>query len=270
MHEDLNVNWRRNPLRGLTEKEEAHRERAPPFLASKGEFDRYIHRDWSKLTELFAGQHISRLQCTTCTKTSTTYETFYSISVEIPPNRGRPVSLHDCLRSYTTSETLAGDEVWRCPNCRAEREATKRITISRAPEYLVIHFKRFSASHTERARKVHTPIDFPLKGLDMSSYMLQPPDAQTVKYLEGTYGPRATETPPSMQPPFLYDAYAVMRHLGGTMGSGHYIALVEDKSRGRWRQFNDDKIDDFMPEQLSPSQRLQNEQAYIVFYQRVR
>ena len=104
----------------------------------------------------------------------------------------------------------------------------------------------------------------------MGPYMLGLPDAQTVKFLEDKYGPRANETPPSMQPPFRYDAYAVMRHLGGTMGSGHYIALVEDKSRGRWRQFNDDKIDDFMPEQLSPSQRLQNEQAYIVFYQRVR
>jgi len=54
------------------------------------------------------------------------------------------------------------------------------------------------------------------------------------------------------------------------MTSGHYIALVRDKARNCWREFNDNRVTDFRPEDLSPSKRLQNEQAYIVFYQRSR
>ena len=79
---------------------------------------------------------------------------------------------------------------------------------------------------------------------------------------------RGAEAPSSMRPPFKYDAYAVMRHLGGTIASGHYISLIQDRARGCWREFNDDRVTDFKPESLPPAKRLQNEQAYIVFYQR--
>lgn len=72
-----------------------------------------------------------------------------------------------------------------------------------------------------------------------------------------------------MTRPFRYDAYAVMRHLGASMGSGHYIGIVRDAARGCWREFNDERIGDFRPEELSWERRLQNEMAYIVFYQRV-
>lgn len=73
-----------------------------------------------------------------------------------------------------------------------------------------------------------------------------------------------------MNGPYIYNAYAVIRHLGSTLGSGHYVAMVKDKSRGCWRQFNDERVADFEPGNLPPSERLQNEKAYIVFYERER
>jgi ubiquitin carboxyl-terminal hydrolase 8 len=73
---------------------------------------------------------------------------------------------------------------------------------------------------------------------------------------------------PTMQPPYLYDAYAVMRHIGTTLTSGHYTCLAKDRPRGCWRQFNDTWVGDFDPERLSERDRLQNEMAYIVFYER--
>jgi ubiquitin carboxyl-terminal hydrolase 8 len=75
---------------------------------------------------------------------------------------------------------------------------------------------------------------------------------------------------PTMNGPYVYNAYAVIWHIGATLGSGHYIAFVKDKSRGCWRSFNDDKITDFDPGNLPPHNRLQNEKAYIVFYERER
>ncbi|KAB8346159.1 hypothetical protein FH972_023205 [Carpinus fangiana] len=264
LHEDFNIHWQRTPLRALTEAEEARRERQPTLLASKTEWERYLHRDHSKLTDLFAGQHISRLTCTTCHHSSTTYEPFYSISVEIP-KVPRQVSIYDCLKSYCSEEKLSGDEVWRCPNCKTEREATKRITITRVPEFLVVHFKRFSASHSERARKITTPIDFPLEDLDMDPFVNPLPPTQQLKDLLSRDANLMT---PAVTAPFKYEAYAVMRHIGGTLTSGHYIALVRDRARGLWREFNDSRVTDFRPENLSAQYGLQNEQAYIVFYQR--
>ena len=257
LHEDLNINWNRSPLRPLTTDQEMVRERMPIHQVSKVEWERYTHRESSFIADLFAGQHASRLRCTTCRNTSTTYEAFYSISVEIP--RSGRGEIRECLQSYCQEEMLSGDEVWKCPHCKCEREATKRITITRIPQVLVIHFKRFSASKTESARKVHTPIDFPLHGLNMGPYM-----AATKAEPDTDHG----NVDPAITPPFLYDAYAVMRHLGQSGNGGHYIALVKDTARGCWRKFDDDRATDFDPNKLRPDQRLQNEQAYLVFYGR--
>ena len=260
LHEDLNINWERNPLRPLTMKEEMARERMSVHHVSKLEWTRYCHRESSFISSLFAGQHSSRLRCTTCRNTSTTYEAFYSISVEIP-HSGRG-DIRDCLHSYCQEEMLSGDEVWKCPHCKCEREATKRITITRAPQFLVIHFKRFSASKTESARKVHTPIQFPLHGLNMEPYMVPAAGPVDPDAVNGDKIDAATT------PPYLYDAYAVMRHLGQSGNGGHYISLVRDAARGCWRKFDDERATDFDPNKVRPEQRLQNEQAYLVFYGR--
>ncbi|KAI5204447.1 cysteine proteinase [Aureobasidium subglaciale] len=266
LHEDLNKNWSKTPLKALTADQEATREKMPKPIVCRTEWGRYTHREQSYLTQLFGGQHASRLRCTTCHFTSTTYEAFYSISVEIP--RSGVASIQDCLRSYCAEERLSGDEVWKCPRCNCEREATKKITITRAPQFLVVHFKRFSAGRGESARKVRTPIDFPLKNLDMSQYMLPSPSEQETHLISKQYGGDALKPDPTMQPPYLYDAYAVMRHIGTTLTSGHYTCLAKDRARGCWRQFNDTNVGDFDPERLTERDRLQNEMAYIVFYER--
>jgi len=270
LHEDLNINWQRHPLNPLTAKQELDRERLPIQQASRIEWDRYTHRESSYISERFAGQHASRLRCTTCRGTSTTYEAFYSISVEIPridvKHGQRPWDITDCLRSYCKEERLSGDEVWKCPYCKCEREATKQITITRAPQFMVIHFKRFEMRRGESAKKVHTPINFPLFGLNMEPYMI-PPSLKGGDHKSD----RAIETyaDPATTPPYLYDAYAVMRHIGSSGDGGHYISLVRDAARGNvWRKFDDERVTDFDPSKMKSGQGLQNEQAYIVFYGR--
>ncbi|KAL6714448.1 ubiquitin-specific protease doa4 [Lecanora helva] len=267
LHEDLNINWQRTPLNPLTSKQELDRERLPIHEASRIEWDRYTHRESSYISERFAGQHASRLRCTTCHGTSTTYEAFYSISVEIPRTQAkRQWTIDDCLRSYCKEERLSGDEVWKCPYCKCEREATKQITITRAPQFMVVHFKRFEMRRGESAKKVHTPINFPLFGLNMEPYMVVPAPK---KANPNHHQAMETWVDPATTPPYLYDAYAVMRHIGSSGNGGHYISLVRDAARGNiWRKFDDERVTDFDPQKLKPDQRLQNEQAYIVFYGR--
>jgi len=43
---------------------------------------------------------------------------------------------------------------------------------------------------------------------------------------------------------------------------------VKDSSRNTWRKFDDERPTDFNPAKLHFKDRLQNEQAYIVFFQR--
>ncbi|KAI2794415.1 hypothetical protein POX_a01014 [Penicillium oxalicum] len=261
LHEDLNINWQRNPLRPLTTSQEMQRERMPVQKVSEIEWNRYSHREDSFISSLFAGQHASRLRCTTCRQTSTTYEAFYSISVEIPAEGTGDI--YQCLRSYCQEEMLSGDEVWKCPYCKCDRIATKQIIVTRAPQILVVHFKRFSASKTQSARKIHTPIEFPLHGLRMDDYIVQYPHAKS----SGDVGVSSSIGPAT--PPFTYDAFGVLKHIGSSMGSGHYVSLVRDAERQCWRKFDDDRVTDFNPRDLRPRDRLQNEQAYIVFYERV-
>jgi ubiquitin carboxyl-terminal hydrolase 8 len=259
LHEDLNVNWERTPLRPLTTAEEMQRERMEIARASPIEWKRYEHRDYSYMSSLFAGQHASRLRCLTCKRTSTTFEAFYSISVEIP--RDRPGHIYDCLSSYCREEKLS--ELWRCPYCKCEREATKQIILTRLPQFLVIHFKRFAASKMERAKKIHSPIEFPLHDLSMDDFVIpRPPQNQADEH-----GRVAAE--PATTPPYIYDAYGVLRHLGNSGDSGHYISVVKDQGRGVWRKFDDERYQDLDPSKLSSRDRLTNGEAYIVFYQRV-
>lgn len=267
LHEDLNANWSRTPLQALTDQQEQVREKMPKPIVSKMEWGRYTHRELSYLTELFGGQHASRLRCTTCQFTSTTYEAFYSISVEIP--RSGKATIQDCLRSYCAEEMLSGDEVWKCPRCNKEREATKQITITRAPQFLVVHFKRFSAGRGESARKVRTPIEFPLRNFNLEPYMLPSPTPKEQHAMSKNFPPEQLKPDSTMTPPYFYDAYAVMRHIGTTLTSGHYTCLAKDTARKCWRQFNDTWVGDFDPDRLPERDRLQNEMAYIVFFQRV-
>ncbi|KIW22145.1 uncharacterized protein PV07_12466 [Cladophialophora immunda] len=257
LHEDLNVNWERTPLRPLTTAEEMQRERMEIARASPIEWKRYEHRDHSYMSSLFAGQHASRLRCLTCKRTSTTYEAFYSISVEIP--RDRAGHIYDCLSSYCREEKLS--ELWRCPYCKCEREATKQIILTRLPQFLVIHFKRFAASKHEKAKKIHTPIEFPLHNLGMDDFVI--PRSPALPDQDGRLNMELATTPP-----YTYDAYGVLRHLGNSGDGGHYISIVKDQGRGVWRKFDDERHVDLDPMKLSPRDRLQNGEAYIVFYQR--
>ena len=232
-----------------------------------------MHRDNSLIGNLFAGQHASKLTCATCGTTSTKYEAFWSISVEIPHDRACDV--RDCLRSYCSAEHLDTEDSWRCPRCKAPREATKKITITRAPDTLVVHFKRFSASRGESARKIRTPIYFPLQGLDMGPFMEPSITPEQESYVRSNARDAEAQltglrTDPAMNGPYMYNAYAVIWHVGNTLGSGHYIAFVKDKAKGCWRAFNDERIHDFEPANLSEKDRLQNEKAYVVFYERER
>lgn len=268
LHEDFNGDWSRTPLRMLTEKEEAERERRPRIYVAKLEWSRYLHRENSFITSLFYGQQSSRVRCPHCNATSTQYDPWALLQLEIP--EAKETQLQSCLRNHFKDELLDDENQWICPNCKVPRRATKKMTITRAPHCLVIALKRFKTHpRTGDQRKIHTAVRFPLEGLDLGEFTLPAPDPEEQKTIRAQYGPEALDgLDPGMRGPFIYDAYAVVRHQGDTTRSGHYTAAVKDRARGVWRFFNDTQSQDFNPERLGSQKALDNDQAYLVFYQR--
>ncbi|KAI9759358.1 MAG: ubiquitin-specific protease doa4 [Chaenotheca gracillima] len=259
LHEDMNYNFKRTPLKSLSTEDEKKRESMPPQVVSRIEFNRYSHMHLSWISRLFDGQHSSRLQCPACGCSSTSYETFKAVSLEIP--RGAS-NIYQCLDNYTKQETLTGDDRWLCPDCKVPREATKKITFTRAPRVLVVQLKRFQTVRRGLTNKNSTKVRFPLMQLDMAPYMLPPLSPEARQAALAKYGDAVLEPETETTPPFRYDAYAVVQHMGSLSG-GHYTALVcADMQRGAWMEFNDKHV------QPISADRVATEKAYLVFYVR--
>merc|ERR1719210_1420236 len=147
------------------------------------------------------------------------------------------IKLSECLKLYTSSEKLGADDAWYCPNCQKHQQATKKFDLWSLPEVLIIHLKRFSYNRYWRD-KIGTVIEFPVKNLDMTPYVINSAHGQAI-----------------------YDLLAVSNHYGG-MGGGHYTAYGKNKIDGNWHYFDDSSVTQTNEEAVV------TKAAYVLFYQR--
>ena len=97
--------------------------------------------------------------------------------------RGGAVYIEECIEKFVEIEYLDGQDGWyslflsavelmirNCPKCKCKRRAQKQLTISRLPEILIIHFKRFYYQGPFR-NKIDTYVEFPINCMDMSRYL---------------------------------------------------------------------------------------------------
>jgi ubiquitin carboxyl-terminal hydrolase 8 len=239
LHEDLNINSNRSPLKALSEAEERRREALPIQIASRLEWDRRTHNNYSQISSRFSVQYASRLKCLTCNTTSTSYGTEYCIPLEIPA-KGR-IDIYECLKNYTKEERFERENNWRCPSCKKIRESTRKITITRAPEILVINLKRFH-NRGAQTTKIKTWVDFPLNNLDMTPFVVPPLSSHDAGQWPALLSEPLIET----TPPFKYGLYGVVNHYGSGVKSGHYIA-VRRVNQSTWTEFNDRYVTDIDP-----------------------
>lgn len=150
------------------------------------------------------------------------------------------VTLYDLLDFFQCQEKLEKDNPWYCSRCKKHQEAIKKTDIYKAPNYLIIHLKRFKIRTNNLMTSWATNskntsfIDYPVENLDITKYIIGPQKGRAI-----------------------YDLYGVVQHFGGLNG-GHYTALA--KNMGRWYDFNDETV--------SYAEKIVNSSAYLLFYKR--
>ena len=86
---------------------------------------------------------------------------------------------------------------------------------------MVLQLKRFRyvpGAYFVHRDKVSDFVDYPIEGLDLSSYVIGPTPAAAAQ--EGVN-------------PFLFDLVGVVEHIGG-IGGGHYTATCKHPTNGKW------------------------------------
>ena len=202
---------------------------------ARGETPSQRLAETTEVQQLFGGHLHSQVVCHACRKASSSYEPFLDLSLEL---KNAP-TVTECLRRFTATEKLNGDNQFRCPHCQALADASKRLQVNAPPRVLVLQLKRFGFGRNGGS-KLQKHVEF--------GERLQLAPFCTRDYL-ATGGST------------MYELYAALVHEGLSLHGGHYYSYVKPAS-GVWHRCDDARI-----AQVSES-TVHKEKAYLLFYRR--
>lgn len=145
-----------------------------------------------------------------------------------------------CLGAFFLPENLTKDEQVECEACKKKVDCEKKFHISKLPQVLCLHVKRFKFSHDGKCTKLSSTLHYDLDGLDLQQFC----DTDGMDEQQGTYS-----------------LFGVVSHIGSCT-SGHYIAYARNYSDGQWYRFDDSKVSSFESKSLSQVE------PYLLFYLR--
>lgn len=206
-------------------------------------------------------------------------EEFFTVIVEIMNKK----TLEECLQHYVKGEIMEGV---KCEKCNQKRTVLKRATLKKLPNTLCITLKRFELDfYTMETKKIEDRLEFPMD-LNMKPYtseFLRPPESAQEKMKEDHPDAEGSKFQ-AVQPDsyYQYRLKGVSIH-AGTMNSGHYYSLIQDRvpgdiTAGEWFKFNDHVVSEYNIENLShesfgggtgPKSWGGRPSAYMLWYDRV-
>lgn len=170
-------------------------------------------------------------------------------SPDLSSSENSAVTIYDCLTQFIQAERLEKENSWYCSNCKDHKLALKKMDIYKTSNYLILHLKRFKTSRvssygsyfgfSSSMKKITSTISFPLKDLDLSNFILERKNNDSL----------------------LYDLYAVSNHYGSLEG-GHYTAYALNELDGKWYEFDDAHVKRVNEKEIMTSA------AYILFYKK--
>ncbi|KAG9348431.1 hypothetical protein JZ751_002166 [Albula glossodonta] len=203
-------------------------------------------------------------------------QAFHTLATRVMPEK-QECSVASCLFQFTEVENLTKNNSLLCITCTRRQsqpkssdgskkkvytDAVKQMLISSPPPVLTLHLKRFQQV-AYSVCKVNRHVQFP-HILDLAPFC----SVNCKNVPEGH-----TEV--------LYSLYGIVEH-SGTMRSGHYTAYVKARPstpasslngptaqgenealKGSWFHVSDTSV------QPVPETKVQNSQAYLLFYERI-
>lgn len=217
----------------------------PNCSESEAAWLNYLHTDKSIIIDIFQGQLLSTIKCLSCKNIQKKFEPLMYLSVpSLPislanqPNDAskmtKQIALDDCLKAYFSVSKIDG---FRCDQCKKVSTVEKKESISKSPNILIIHLKRF-CYRNGRASKQNTLINFPRERLNI------------FKYLQN-------------EQPILYDLFAVAFHSGGC-NSGHYYTAARDNLLSDWHIFDDEHTEKMYDSDFTLEDQMRD--SYMLFY----
>lgn len=162
--------------------------------------------------------------------------------------------------------------ITKCPCSRQQ-------TISRPPEFLTIHLKRFQISNRGYTSKLSDHVEFPMI-LDLTPFCVSPEDERDIEHRKDTIYDEDGQV--------MYSLYGIVEH-SGSLHWGHYVAYIkvaapqiqipsktkEDSeetnseepatvTKNKWYYISDSHVSN------SSESAVKNRDPYILFYERIR
>ncbi|XP_076249368.1 uncharacterized protein LOC143188803 isoform X2 [Calliopsis andreniformis] len=202
-------------------------------------WDKAMGSQRSIISDLFFGQLRSTITCSFCKQSSTTYETFNSLTTSLP--HSNRCTLNDCILKFVTGQKVVG---WKCPKCHTPREATKKFDFVKLAPIIVIHLNRFAESGGWLEKR-NTAVDFPLTDFNLKPYLVIDGNTPAISNIRS----------------YSYSLYAMSNHYG-TMEGGHYTAFCKNAAQNKWYKYDDQTVTEVTASQV----KSQNTSAYLLFY----
>lgn len=195
---------------------------------------------------IFGGVLDQEVICQTCHTVSRTKQELYDVSLglnkrKMPDDENAPATrytMEKSIRDFFGTETIKIDKNdassgYYCEKCKKRTVATKKSTIEKSPETLMVHLKRFKFNGNSLS-KVKQPIVY-LKYLDLGPYT-------------------------SHNEASKYQLMSVIVHEGRSILSGHYIAHCLQPD-GSWSTYDDEYIN-----KIDERAALSDPSAYCLVY----
>lgn len=147
------------------------------------------------------------------------------------------LSLETCFDYLVEEEQLGESDAYRCPSCKLEVRAMKKMDIYESPEILIVQLKRFALNRMRRERD-DQDVKFD-STLDISPYIVGANN-------KGKYA-----------------LQGITAHMG-TTDYGHYVAYARNAENNKWYLFDDSRV-----REVEESHVLQKKSdAYLLWYSR--
>lgn len=180
------------------------------------------------ISRIFGGAFRNELKCCQCGYKSHTFNSFMDLSLDITKGIS---SVSSAVAAFSKPEVLDRGNEWKCEKCNKKVRAVKQMVISKAPNVLMLHLKRFNYNG-----KINKHIDFQME--------LNLPCIENEKNTK-----------------IRYHLTGIVVHHGHSTHSGHYVAYVKAPN-DTWCEMNDSSV------HRCSMQTLMGQQAYILFYSR--